>query len=52
MLFFIILGIKLLSICNWSSFNTMYLLPVKTEMHFHDRCEKNNVQEIADLLQY
>ena len=35
-----------------SSCIAMYLLPVKTEMDFRDRGEKNDVPEITDLLQY
>ena len=37
-------------ICNHSSFIAMCLLPVKTEMDFHERCKKNNILEITNLL--
>ena len=39
-------------ICKRLSFIAMYSLPVKTEMGFRDRREKNNVPEITDFLRY
>ena len=42
------LGHSITCICNPSFFIVMYLLPVKSEMHFRD-IRKKNVPEINDL---